>query len=128
VSFRGLPPTTLTVGQHLSAGLLLLPLIPVEPPSGTVTLEVALATLALGLLSTGVAYLIYFRLLARVGPTNTLSVTFLNPFFGMLWGALFLNEQITPVQLLGFGVILVGLMLVTGVQFARAREPLAAQG
>ena len=49
--------------------------------------------LALGVLCSGIAYLIYFRLIAEVGRASALTVTFLNPLFGILWGALFLGER-----------------------------------
>ncbi|RZL11865.1 MAG: DMT family transporter [Rubrivivax sp.] len=69
------------------------------------------AMAGLALLCTALAYLLFFRLIARVGPTRALTVTFLIPVFGMLWGALFLKEQITPFMLAGAGVIVLGTLL-----------------
>ena len=69
----------------------------------------------LGVACTGVAYLLYFRLIANVGPTRAVSVTFLIPVFGMLWGALYLGEAVTLSMLLGCGVILLGTALTLGL-------------
>jgi drug/metabolite transporter (DMT)-like permease len=74
------------------------------------------ALLGLSLLSTAFAYLIYFELIARVGPTKTLSVTFLSPCFGILWGALFLGEPIYVSMWLGLTIILTGVFLITEVK------------
>lgn len=63
--------------------------------------------------SSGVAFLLYFRLIADVGATRALTVTYLIPLFGVLWGWLFLGEAL-PVSALGGGVlILAGTVLVT---------------
>ena len=59
------------------------------------------AIAALGLLSTAIAYLLYFRLLARVGATNLLLVTFLLPIVALAWVPAFLGEHVQPVELLG---------------------------
>ena len=60
------------------------------------------------MLCTGLAYLLYFRLIAHVGPANAIAVTFLIPLFAVLWGGLFLGEQLTPTMLGGGAVILLG--------------------
>jgi len=57
--------------------------------------------LGISLVCSAAAYLIYFRLLADVGPTRTLTVAFLIPVFGTLWGALFLNETVGMSTLAG---------------------------
>jgi drug/metabolite transporter (DMT)-like permease len=72
------------------------------------------AALALGIVCTGAAYLIYFRLISDVGPMKALSVTFLIPAFGTLWGVLFLDETLTPALLAGGALIIVGTILTTG--------------
>ena len=64
---------------------------------------------------TGVAYALYFRLIAHVGPTKTMAVTFLIPAFAILWGVLFLDEDVTLVMLGGCAVILVGTALATQI-------------
>jgi drug/metabolite transporter (DMT)-like permease len=70
------------------------------------------AVVLLGVLCTGIAYLLYFRLIADVGPTRALTVTFLIPAFGMLWGAAFLGEAITFTMALGCGLVLLGTALI----------------
>jgi len=64
------------------------------------------------LLSSGVAFLLYFRLIADIGPTKALTVTFLMPAFTMIWAGLFLNEKITTVMIVGCFLILAGTTLV----------------
>lgn len=70
-----------------------------------------LALLALTLLCTGVAYLIFYRLIERIGASRALTVTFLIPVFGMLWGALFMDERITLMMVGSTGLILLGTWL-----------------
>lgn len=70
-----------------------------------------LALLALTLLCTGVAYLIFYRLIDRIGASRALTVTFLIPVFGMLWGTLFLGEHITWMMVGSTGLILLGTWL-----------------
>jgi drug/metabolite transporter (DMT)-like permease len=81
---------------------------------GDISMEVVLAALALGLICTSFAYLLYFHLIATVGPVNTASVTFLIPIFGIFWSAIFLHESIRPVMLIGLALILASVTLVTG--------------
>ncbi|HEX5355464.1 MAG TPA: DMT family transporter [Aquabacterium sp.] len=70
-----------------------------------------LALLTLTLLCTGVAYLIFYRLIDRIGASRALTVTFLIPVFGMLWGALFMDEHITLMMVGSTGLILLGTWL-----------------
>jgi drug/metabolite transporter (DMT)-like permease len=69
---------------------------------------VAANVLALALASTAIAYLLYFRLIADVGPARALTVTFLIPLFGVLWGVLFLDEPVAINMLSGCALILAG--------------------
>jgi drug/metabolite transporter (DMT)-like permease len=69
------------------------------------------ASLALGILCTGVAYLMHFRLISEIGPMRTLTVAYLIPLFGVIWGAVFLGEPITPALLGAGALILSGLYL-----------------
>ena len=74
------------------------------------------ALLALAILSTAFAYLLYFRLLASVGPTRTSTVTYLLPVFGSAWGALFLGEAVTAGMFAGLALILGSVVLVNDVR------------
>lgn len=105
-------PRAMAGGSQTMAGLLLLPLWPLSPVPGVVTLPVVWNILALALLCSGVAYLLYYRLIADVGPTKALTVTFLMPVFGMLWGALFLGEVITLEMMSGAALIIGGTHFV----------------
>jgi drug/metabolite transporter (DMT)-like permease len=63
---------------------------------------------------TGLAYVLFFRLIAHIGPANAITVTFLIPAFAMAWGAIFLGESLTPQMVIGCIVILAGTSLATG--------------
>jgi drug/metabolite transporter (DMT)-like permease len=121
-TFPGVPPLAMGIGQQSVAAAILLPLaaanLPGEPPSLTVVLSV----LGLALLSTAVAYLLYFRLMASVGPTKTLTVTFLVPVFGVLFGVLLLGDPVGIGTFAGMGIILSSVALVTGISLGRAKE------
>ena len=73
-----------------------------------------LAVIALGIVCTGIAFLLYFRLVRDIGATSALAVTFLIPVFGMLWSSLFLGEVITLGMIVGSCIVIVGTVLVTG--------------
>jgi drug/metabolite transporter (DMT)-like permease len=68
--------------------------------------------LLFGILCSSIAYIIYYPLIARVGPTRALTVTFLIPVFGMFWGAVILGEAVSLSMILGAAVILSGTSLV----------------
>lgn len=108
----GASPKAIAGSSQLFAGLLLLPLTPLMPPPGPVTMAVALNMLAFALLCSGWAFLLYFRLIADVGATKALTVTFLMPAFTMIWSALFLGEAVTLEMILGCVLILCGTGLV----------------
>jgi drug/metabolite transporter (DMT)-like permease len=109
---KGVKPMAIAGGSQLLAGVILAPLIAAAPPAMPVSLGVGGVIVAFALLCSAVAYLIYYRLIARVGPTKALTVTFLMPAFGMLWGAVILGERITWIMVAGVLVILAGTFLV----------------
>jgi drug/metabolite transporter (DMT)-like permease len=74
-----------------------------------------LALVALGVLCTGVAYILYFRLIEQTGPARALAVTFAVPVFAILYGALFLGERVTPWMIVCGVVIVFGTALSTGL-------------
>ena len=69
----------------------------------------------LAVLCTGVAYVLYFRLIAHIGPANAIAVTFLIPGFAVLWGWMFLGERLSASMVFGCAVIVVGTGLATGL-------------
>jgi drug/metabolite transporter (DMT)-like permease len=79
-----------------------------------------LNVLALALLSSALAFILYFQLIRNVGPVKTLTVNFLTPLFGVGGGALLLGERITANIVAGAAVILVATALVLGSGERRA--------
>jgi drug/metabolite transporter (DMT)-like permease len=113
VRFQGEPPLAMAIGQQLAATAVLLPLIPVVPLRAAPDAVDLACLLGLALASTAVAYLLYFRLLAELGATGGMTVIFVVPVFGVLWGAVFLDEAIHLATLLGGAVILLSVYLIT---------------
>jgi len=109
----GATPRGMAAGNQLAAALLVLPLLPFLPPLAAPTPLVVGSLLGLALLASGVAFLLYFRLIADIGATRALTVTYLIPFFGVLWGWLFLGEALPASALAGGVLILAGTVLVT---------------
>jgi drug/metabolite transporter (DMT)-like permease len=115
-------------GSMWTASLLVLPALSFFPMQGEPTIGIAGAALALGILCSAIAYLIYFRLIQDVGPSSALTVTFLSPLFGILWGVLFLNETVGWYTFVGAAIVITGTALVTGFRpnFSFLRKASAA--
>lgn len=116
----GVAPLATAFGQVSAASVMLLPIwLFQDRPWGQAWpgAEVAGAVLGLAVLSTALAYLIFFRLLAAVGATNLALVTFLIPVSATLLGWLILNERLLPQHLAGFALILAGLVAIDGRLF-----------
>jgi len=111
----GLPPLVTATGSQLGATLALaLPALWLRPQAMPGT-QAWLALVVLGVLCTGVAYILYFRLIEQAGPARALAVTFAIPVFALLYGALFLGEQVTAWMLVWGAVVLLGTALSTGL-------------
>jgi drug/metabolite transporter (DMT)-like permease len=118
----GVHPVVAAAGQLSASAIMLLPvalaadhpwrLIP--PPASVVWAVLGLATI-----STAVAYIIYFRVLATAGATNILLVTFLIPVSAIFLGTVFLDEQLAGRHFIGMGLIGVGLAAIDGRLLAR---------
>jgi drug/metabolite transporter (DMT)-like permease len=111
-SGSALQPVAVAGWSQLLGGLALLPLAAFAPVRGEITVLIVVNVLLLALLCSAIAYVLYFRLIADVGPTRAMTVTFLMPAFGMLWGALFLGETITLAMLVGAALIVGGTAAV----------------
>ena len=115
------PPLVAAAGQVTMSTLLILPLALLVDrpwtlaPPGPATWS---ALLGIALLSTALAYVIYFRILARAGATNLLLVTFLIPVSALVLGIGFLGEGLTPAHLGGMALIALGLAAIDGRPWA----------
>ncbi|MDY6938974.1 MAG: DMT family transporter [Cyanobacteriota bacterium] len=103
-----IPPLVVTSGSFLGAALILLPLLPFTAPETIPSTTVIASVVALSLLSTVLAYVLYLRLLQSIGSTKTLTVAYLVPIFAMFWGATILGEAITLSMILGCAFVLLG--------------------
>ena len=122
----GVPSFSTALYSQLAAAAVLAPALPFAPMHGPITATVAASVLALAVGSTAIAYLLYFRLIANIGPARALSVTFLIPLFGVLWGYLFLGEALTINMLLGGSLILGGTWLAMRATGASNHAPRTA--
>jgi drug/metabolite transporter (DMT)-like permease len=111
----GVSPLSIATGSQIAASILVLPLALAFLPEHAPSALAWTAAILLGVACTGLAYILYFRLIAHIGPTRAIAVTFLIPAFGMLWGALALGEAVNVGMLGGCAVILFGTALATGV-------------
>lgn len=111
----GVPPMAVAAGSQVAAVLFLAAPAVWWWPATLPDARAWSYALVLAVACTGIAYVIFFRLIANVGPANAISVTFLIPVFAVVWGGLFLHEQVSMVMALGCAVILLGTSLVTGV-------------
>jgi drug/metabolite transporter (DMT)-like permease len=106
---------TIATGSMLGATLVLAPIAFATWPVAPVSATAWQAVLALGIGCTGIAYLLFFHLMVVAGPARAMTVTFVIPIFGILWGALFLREQVSATMIAGCAVVLIGTALATGI-------------
>jgi drug/metabolite transporter (DMT)-like permease len=127
-SARSVEPFANAHGSMWAATLLVIPALPFFPAPAEPTIGILGAAITLGILCTGIAYIIYFRLIEEVGTTSALTVTFLNPLFGIMWGVLFLGEAIGWYTVAGAAIVIAGTALVIGVmpRFGTRALPAAA--
>jgi drug/metabolite transporter (DMT)-like permease len=123
-TFADSPPLAIASGQLTAAAMLMVPLAAVSAPEQSPSTIVVLSVLGLALPSTAVAYMLYFRLIANVGPTSTSTVTLLVPLFGLLFGVVLLDEPVGVGTLAGLVLILSSVILITGLGAARPKARL----
>ena len=107
-NMRDVPSAAMALYSQLTAAIVLAPALMFVPLPSSPTPLVVGNVVALALGSTALAYLLYFRLIATIGPARALTVTFLIPLFGVLWGYLFLGEPLAVNTLAGCALILGG--------------------
>ena len=120
-----LPPLHVAAGQLACGVLLLAPLGLAQLPDEAPPAKAVLAIVALGALGSALAYVLYFALIVRAGASRAILVTYLVPAFALVYGAVFLDEDVTASAIAGLVLILAGTTLATGVTRLRAARSLA---
>lgn len=113
-SAKAIEPFANAHGSMWAATLIVAPALMFFPVAAAPGPGVVMAVVAMGVLCSGIAYLLYFRLIADIGAAPALTVTFLIPLFGILWGHLFLGETIGWHTILGSIIVILGTAMVTG--------------
>jgi drug/metabolite transporter (DMT)-like permease len=107
----GIPSGAVAAGTLLCASLLLAPFAILSWPPTPIPMHSWASAILLGVLCTGIAYLIYFRLIYRVGATRASTVTYLIPLFGVIWAWIVLGEPLTLTMAIAGALILGGVAL-----------------
>ncbi len=115
VHLRTASPLGSAAGTLLTAAIAMLPFTPTNRDLAAIPGIAWIAMLGLAMLSTAFAFILYYRLIADVGPVKAITTTLLVPVFGMLWGVLLLGEPITPGRIAGCAIIVAGCSLVLGL-------------
>jgi drug/metabolite transporter (DMT)-like permease len=110
--FADVDPLVVATGAQIGAGLPLLPWIAWSPPTQLPTLSATLSLVALGVVCTGIAYALFYRLIRDAGSDRAVTVTFIVPVFAQAWGAMFLAEPITWASSIGCGLVLLAVALI----------------
>lgn len=110
----GIRPLVVAFGSQSFASIVLTPLALLCWPQHAATLSTWACVVGLGVLCTGFAYVLFFRLVENVGASYAASVTFVIPIFGVLWGAIFLGEPVTAAMIVGGTIVLIGTALASG--------------
>src|SRR5438876_7894849 len=114
-NMRDVPSAAMALYSQLTAAIVLAPALTFVPLPSSPTPLVIANVVALALGSTALAYLLYFRLIATIGPARALTVTFLIPLFGVLWGYLFLGEPLAANTLAGCALIVAGTWIAARI-------------
>jgi len=110
----GIEPLALAAGSQVGAAFILAPGLAAWPGAESFGAGIVASVLALALVCTAFAYLIYFRLIANVGAARALTVTLLIPVFGVLFGVVLLGESVSPIMLAGAALVIGATWLVVG--------------
>jgi drug/metabolite transporter (DMT)-like permease len=112
---RGVAPLSVATGSQVAAAVLLLPFTVWLWPAKMPGVQAWLAMFGLAAACTSIAYVLFYRLMSRIGATKSMAVLYLIPVFGVLWGLVFLHEPVTPAMAGGCTIILLGVALTTGL-------------
>jgi len=123
VHLKDASPIGNSVGTLLMAAIALAPFVPFAHGEAAITPLAWAAALGLAIVSTTFAFILYYRLIADVGPVKAITVTLLVPVFGMLWGVVFLGEPLTAGRVAGCAIILAGCSLILGLVRLPLRQP-----
>jgi drug/metabolite transporter (DMT)-like permease len=115
VRLHDAPTSAISAVSCLVAAIALAPFTPWTLLAAPVPALAWLSVLALGIFSTGFAFILYYRLIADLGPVRAVTVTLLIPVFGILWGVLFLGEPLTAGRVAGCAIVLAGCALALGL-------------
>ena len=129
--FRGMPTTAVATGQLTASSLILLPIILIVDTPWTLSMPSAnvwLSVLALGSVSTALAYILYFRIIKTAGATNAALVTLLVPVSAILLGVILLGERLAATDLAGMALIGLGLAAIDGRLVGLLRREPASHG
>lgn len=115
VKLKAASPLGTSAGTLVMAALALAPFAATTRDLTAVPPVAWVSVVALAVISTAIAFILYYRLIADVGPVKAITVTLLVPVFGMIWGVAFLGEPVTAGRIAGCAIILAGCSLVLGL-------------
>jgi drug/metabolite transporter (DMT)-like permease len=113
-ALKGVQPIIPAAGQLITGALVLMPLAAFQVPQVIPSWQALGAVTTLAIAGTALASLLFYWLLARVGTTKTLLVTYLLPVFALMWGAIFLHEAVTVAAVAGLALVLLGITITSG--------------
>ena len=119
------PALLSAAGSQAAATIMLAPIAVFFVPDHAIEPRTWAAMATLGVLCSGVAYILFYRIIAQAGPAKALTVTFAVPVFALLYGLVFLGEMVSLPMLASAGVIIVGIVLATGLWAPLSRRPTA---
>jgi drug/metabolite transporter (DMT)-like permease len=115
-------PLAITAGMHLTGSIILMPFALWSLPTASFSLSAMLAVMTTGILTSGLAYWQYMRIMREVSPVAVLSATFMVTGFGVLWAFLFLNEPLSLITWIGALLVVIATVMVSGINPWR-RQP-----
>ena len=123
---RAVPPLVTALGTLIAATVATLPVGLFQLPDHVTGWKVTASVVALGIAGTGIAYILYYGLIAGAGASRAILITYLVPTFALVYGALLLGEPVTAAAVAGLAFVLAGTALATGA--VRPRRTRAEPG